>query len=75
MTKTFERFLRAFSDDDLTAFARDRSEKQPPYWRVMEVALRIELDRRGLRLEEDWPNLPAPDARTPARGASAPVAR
>jgi len=53
MTKTFERFLRSFSDDDLVAFARDRGRARPPYWRVMRTALRIEASRRGLRLEGD----------------------
>jgi hypothetical protein len=53
MTKAFERFLRSFSDEDLAAFARDRGEKRPPYWRVMEMALRIELSRRGVALDED----------------------
>jgi hypothetical protein len=51
MTKAFERFLRSFSDDDLAAFAKEQVEKRPPYRRVMEVALRIELDRRDLRLD------------------------
>jgi hypothetical protein len=59
MTRTFERFLRSFSDEDLEAFAQDRQEKRPPYWRAMRVALRIEFDRRGLRTGDDW-NAPAP---------------
>ena len=53
MTKTFERFLRSFSDDELATFAQERERVQPPYWRFLRVALRIEADRRGLRLEED----------------------
>jgi hypothetical protein len=53
MTKTFERFLRSFSDDDLIAFAQERHRVRPPYWKVLRVALRIEADRRGLRLDED----------------------
>jgi hypothetical protein len=53
MTKTFERFLRSFSDDELIAFAQERHLVQPPYWKVLRVALRIEADRRGLRLDED----------------------
>lgn len=53
MTKTFERFLRSFSDDELVAFARDRTQAHPPYWKVMRVALAIEASRRGLRLEND----------------------
>ena len=53
VTKTFERFLRSFSDDELTAFARERGSVQPPYWKVMRLALRVEASRRGLRLDED----------------------
>ena len=49
MTKTFERFLRSFSDEDLEVFARERGAVSPPYWRALRTALRIELDRRGLR--------------------------
>ena len=56
MTKTFERFLRSFSDEELEAFARDRSRLRPPYWRAMQVALRIERDRRGLATEIGVPN-------------------
>lgn len=52
MTKSFERFLHSLSDEDLVAFARDRDDKRPPYWRVLQVALRIELGRRGLILDE-----------------------
>ena len=65
MTKTFERFLRSFSDEDLEAFARERSALQPPYWRTLRVALRIELDRRGLDA-----GVVTPAART-SKGASA----
>lgn len=53
MTRTFERFLRSFSDEELAAFARQRAKVRPPYWRVMQVALRIEADRRGLRRDEE----------------------
>lgn len=60
MTRAFERFLRSFSDDDLTAFAREQVAKRPPYRRLMEVALRIELARRDLRLDMD----PEPEAST-----------
>ena len=52
MTRTFERFLRSFSDEELTAFARQRSAVRPPYWKLMRVALRIETDRRGLHRDE-----------------------
>jgi hypothetical protein len=51
MTKTFDRFLRAFSDEELVAFAQDRSRAHPPYWKVLRLALLIEADRRGLRME------------------------
>ena len=51
MTKTFEQFLRSFSDDELLAFAQERSRVRPPYWKVMRLALRIEADRRGLDRE------------------------
>jgi hypothetical protein len=53
MTKTFERFLRSFSDEELASFARERSHIRPPYWRSLQVALRIESDRRGLSYESD----------------------
>ena len=53
MTKTFERFLRSFTDQELTAFVYERDQVRPPYWKAMQLALRIELDRRGLRLEDD----------------------
>jgi hypothetical protein len=52
MTKSFERFLRSFSDDELVAFAQERSRLAPPYWKVMRLALRIEADRRGLGHDE-----------------------
>jgi len=51
MTKTFERFLHAFTDEELIAFARERSRVQPPYWKTMQLALRIEADRRALHLD------------------------
>lgn len=53
MTKTFERFLRSFTDDQLIAFAQARSEAQPPYWRVLQFALRLEADRRGMALDPE----------------------
>ena len=71
MTRAFERFLRSFSDDDLVTFARERGEVRPPYWRAMQVALRIEYDRRGLRTAEDWTVPPSGGASTRRRGASA----
>ena len=37
MTKTFERFLRSFSDAELKAFAHTRAEVRPPYWRAMQL--------------------------------------
>lgn len=61
MTKTFERFLRSFSDEELAAFAHDRGRAQPPYWKVMRLALRIEATRRGLSLVDD-PAEPSPEA-------------
>jgi hypothetical protein len=51
MTKTFERFLRSFTDDELAAFVQDRAEARPPYWKTMQLALRIEASRRGLLLD------------------------
>ena len=51
MTKTFERFLRSLSDEDLLRFAEERRAVEPPYWRVMRVALAIETGRRGLQLD------------------------
>ena len=53
MTKTFERFLRSLSDEELTAFARDRARVRPPYWRTLRIALRVESYRRGLRLDDE----------------------
>ena len=53
MTKTFERFLRSFSDEELARFAQERQRIRPPYWRFLQVALRIEADRRGLRYQDD----------------------
>jgi hypothetical protein len=53
MTKTFERFLRSFSDEELAAFAQDRGRVQPPYWKVMRLALQVEATRRELRLVQD----------------------
>ncbi len=69
MTKTFERFLRSFSDEELAAFARDRGRARPPYWKVMRLALQVEADRRHLRFEEDIAELitssaAEPEART-----------
>lgn len=72
MTKTFERFLRSFSDEDLTAFARDREVRRPPYWQAMQVALRIEAARRGLHLDGDWSGpTPPRQAEPPAHEVSA----
>ena len=53
MTKTFERFLRSFTDDELIAFAQDRRRARPPYWKAMRLALQVEAARRRLRLDED----------------------
>ena len=53
MTKTFERFLRSFSDEELVAFAHDRGRVGPPYWRVMRLALQVEATRRDLRHDTD----------------------
>jgi len=53
MTKTFERFLRSFSDEELAAFVRDRGRNRPPYWKVMRLALQVEAARRELRFDED----------------------
>jgi hypothetical protein len=64
MTKTFERFLRSFSDEELVAFAGERSRLQPPYWRALMLALRIEAGRRGLHLENELPP-PTPATGTP----------
>ncbi len=51
LTKAFERFLRSFSDEDLQALAEEQVERRPVYRRAIEVAVRIELDRRDLRLD------------------------
>ncbi len=53
MTKTFERFLGSFSDEELVRFAVDRGTARPPYWRMMRLALQIEAGRRGLQLDTD----------------------
>jgi hypothetical protein len=58
MTQTFERFLRSFSDDELTAFVQERRRVNPPYWKLMQVALRIEASRRGLALDEELTGRP-----------------
>ena len=55
MTSTFERFLRSFTDEELTTFAQERARVRPPYWNLMRTALRIESDRRGLSLDEVLP--------------------
>lgn len=65
MTSTFERFLRSFSDEELTAFAQDRARVRPPYWKALRLALRVESDRRDLRLYEE---MPEPSSSPPARG-------
>ena len=71
MTKTFERFLRSFSDDELQAFAQERGKVRPPYWKVMQLALRIELSRRGLRMEDELSAVVAHvDAEPPTRSAT-----
>ena len=67
MTKTFERFLHAFTDEELIAFALERGRARPPYWKTMQLALRIEADRRGLHLDGG----PAKVTVTPASGRSA----
>ena len=72
MTKTFERFLRSFTDDELTLFAQERAAVHPPYWKVMRLALQIELGRRGLKLEDDVAQvLPVDGPAVPTRSASA----
>jgi hypothetical protein len=53
MTKTFERFLRAFTDDELIAFAQDRGRVRPPYWKVLRLALQVEAGRRRLGSDAD----------------------
>lgn len=65
MTKSFERFLRSFSDDELAAFAQRRARVRPPYWKAMRLALRIEATRRGLEMEEVPPRAVTTDAAEP----------
>lgn len=69
MTRTFERFLRSFSDEELTAFAQDRARVRPPYWKTLQLAMRIETDRRGLRLDDELPG--SVDGAPPASAARA----
>ena len=71
MTKTFERFLRSFSDEELVRFAQERGVAKPPYWRTLRLALRVELSRRGLDSDEDLlgPEVPR-DPGAPARTVS-----
>ena len=69
MTKTFERFLRSFTDDELIAFAQDRRRARPPYWKVMRLALQVEATRRQLRLDEHTTEslpsiIPGPEVRS-----------
>jgi len=72
MTKTFERFLRSFSDEELVRFAQERAAALPPYWRAMRLALRIESDRRGLSFEDEGLGaVVASDPERPTRGISA----
>ncbi len=72
MTKTFERFLRSFSDEELTRFAQEREAVRPPYWRVMRLALQIELSRRSLALPAELPGpVVSSDPKTPARSVIA----
>jgi hypothetical protein len=72
MTRTFERFLRSFSDDELIAFARERSNVGAPYWKVMRLAIRIEADRRGLGHDKDLADAISSTASGPrARAGSA----
>jgi len=72
MTKTFERFLHSFSDEELTAFAQDRRSVQPPYWKVMRLALHIEAGRRGLRFDEDLAEtIPSTTSEPEARAGTA----
>ena len=65
MSKTFERFLRSFTDEELTAFAQERSQVQPPYWSVMRLALRVEADRRGLLHDEELDEIISSTPSTP----------
>ena len=72
MTRTFERFLRSFNDEDLKAFAHERATLRPPYWQAMQLALRIEAGRRGLRLDDDSTGpTRRPQVDPPTREASA----
>ena len=69
MTKTFERFLRSFSDEDLASFVRDRGRVRPPYWKAMRLALQVEAARRDLRFDQELDELlvetaEEPDARS-----------
>jgi len=67
MTRTFERFLRAFDDDELALFARDRATARPPYWRAMQLALQVEADRRGIRLDHESRSATVPSDESGAR--------
>ena len=67
MTRTFERFLRSFADDELVRFAHARAGANPPYWRVMQFALRVEADRRGIRLDHELFTTAVPTDDAPAR--------
>ena len=72
MTKTFERFLRSFDDEELMQFARERGALRPPYWRVLRLALQIEIDRRGLHPDPEMVGpVVSSDPETPARSATA----
>ena len=72
MTKTFERFLRSFSDEELTHFAQEREAVRPPYWRMMRLALQIELNRRSLTVPAELlGSVASGDPETPARSVSA----
>ena len=67
MTRTFERFLRAFDDDELVLFARERAKARPPYWRALQIALRVEADRRGIRLDHESTSATVPSDESGAR--------
>ena len=72
MTQAFERFLRSFSDEELTAFAQERRRVNPPYWKLMQVALRIEASRRGLALDQELLGGPVDlESQVPTRSALA----
>mgnify|MGYP001815792258 CR=1 FL=1 len=71
MTKTFERFLHSFSDDQLIAFAQDRGRVRPPYWKVLRLALEVEANRRQLRLDADDAELVGTTAPSEARSGTA----